>query len=53
MASSRTCPHLPEQHLALSGTAVRGMLATGVDLPAEFTRPEVARVLAAVETAGR
>jgi len=53
MASSRTCPHGPEQHLALSGTAVRGMLATGVELPAEFTRPEVARVLAAVEPAGR
>jgi ATP sulfurylase/adenylyl-sulfate kinase len=53
MASSRTCPHSPEQHLALSGTAVRGMLATGVELPAEFTRPEVARVLAAVEPAGR
>jgi 3'-phosphoadenosine 5'-phosphosulfate synthase len=53
MASSRTCPHGREQHLALSGTAVRGMLASGVDLPAEFTRPEVARVLAAVETADR
>jgi ATP sulfurylase/adenylyl-sulfate kinase len=53
MASSRTCPHGAEQHLALSGTAMRGMLATGVELPAEFTRPEVARVLAAVEPAGR
>jgi ATP sulfurylase/adenylyl-sulfate kinase len=53
MASSRTCPHGPDQHLALSGTAVRGMLAAGVELPAEFTRPEVARVLAAVEPAGR
>jgi len=53
MASSRTCPHAADQHLALSGTAVRGMLAAGVDLPAEFTRPEVARVLAAVEAAGR
>jgi sulfate adenylyltransferase/3'-phosphoadenosine 5'-phosphosulfate synthase len=55
MASSRTCPHGAEVHQALSGTAVRGMLASGVELPAEFTRPEVARVLASVETepAGR
>ncbi|MDQ6919381.1 MAG: sulfate adenylyltransferase [Candidatus Dormibacteraeota bacterium] len=53
MGSSRTCPHGSEEHLALSGTAVRAMLASGVDLPAEFTRPEVARVLAAAETADR
>jgi len=53
MASSRTCPHRSEEHLTLSGTAVRGMLAAGADLPEEFTRPEVARVLAAVEAAGR
>jgi ATP sulfurylase/adenylyl-sulfate kinase len=53
MASSRTCPHGQEERLALSGTAVRGMLAAGVDLPPEFTRPEVARVLAAMETADR
>jgi len=47
MASSRTCPHDVSQHLALSGTAVRQMLAAGVELPGEFTRPEVARALAA------
>ena len=47
MASSRTCPHDASQHLALSGTAVRQMLAAGVELPGEFTRPEVARELAA------
>ncbi|TMD06650.1 MAG: sulfate adenylyltransferase [Chloroflexi bacterium] len=46
MASVRTCPHPADQHEALSGTAVRQMLAAGVDLPAEFTRPEVAQVLA-------
>ena len=45
MASSRTCPHPADQHLTLSGTAVRKLLAEGKDLPAEFTRPEVARVL--------
>jgi sulfate adenylyltransferase/3'-phosphoadenosine 5'-phosphosulfate synthase len=46
MASSRTCPHDSSQHLALSGTAVRQMLAAGVELPGEFTRPEVAHALA-------
>jgi ATP sulfurylase/adenylyl-sulfate kinase len=45
MASTRTCPHPPELHRTLSGTAVRTLLAEGKDLPAEFTRPEVARVL--------
>jgi len=45
MASSRTCPHPADQHRTLSGTAVRKLLAEGQDLPAEFTRPEVARVL--------
>jgi len=45
MASSRTCPHPADQHRTLSGTAVRKLLAEGKDLPAEFTRPEVARVL--------
>ena len=45
MASTRTCPHPKELHQALSGTAVRKLLDEGADLPAEFTRPEVARVL--------
>ncbi len=45
MASTRTCPHPPELHQTLSGTAVRKLLAEGKDLPEEFTRPEVARVL--------
>jgi 3'-phosphoadenosine 5'-phosphosulfate synthase len=45
MASTRTCPHPADQHRTLSGTAVRKLLAEGKDLPEEFTRPEVARVL--------
>jgi ATP sulfurylase/adenylyl-sulfate kinase len=45
MASTRTCPHPKELHQTLSGTAVRRLLDEGHDLPPEFTRPEVARVL--------
>ena len=45
MASTRTCPHPADVHRTLSGTAVRKLLADGHDLPVEFTRPEVARVL--------
>ncbi|TMG22649.1 MAG: sulfate adenylyltransferase [Chloroflexi bacterium] len=45
MASTRTCPHPKELHRTLSGTAVRKLLDEGADLPVEFTRPEVARVL--------
>ena len=45
MASTRTCPHPKELHRTLSGTAVRKLLDEGQDLPPEFTRPEVARVL--------
>jgi 3'-phosphoadenosine 5'-phosphosulfate synthase len=45
MASTRTCPHPKEMHQTLSGTAVRKLLEQGSDLPPEFTRPEVARVL--------
>jgi 3'-phosphoadenosine 5'-phosphosulfate synthase len=45
MASTRTCPHPKEMHQTLSGTAVRRLLDERRDLPPEFTRPEVARVL--------
>jgi sulfate adenylyltransferase len=48
MTSPKTCPHGPEHHVSLSGTAVRKLLAEGKPLPPEFTRPEVAAILASM-----
>jgi sulfate adenylyltransferase len=46
VASLKTCPHDKSEHLVLSGTKVREKLARGEGLPVEFTRPEVAAILA-------
>jgi sulfate adenylyltransferase len=53
LASTRTCPHDEASRLQLSGTRVREILAEGGNLPAEFTRPETARILKAHYAAGR
>jgi len=41
----RTCPHGKDDRLLLSGTMVRKTLSEDGDLPAEFSRPEVVKIL--------
>lgn len=45
MASMKTCPHGKEDRLLLSGTMLRKSLSEGKDIPAEFSRPEVLKIL--------
>ena len=45
MISMKTCPHGKEDRLFLSGTALRKALSEGEDVPAEFSRPEVLKIL--------
>jgi len=45
MASGRTCPHGDADRLQVSGTQLRKSLAEGVEVPPEFSRPEVLAIL--------
>ena len=45
MASARTCPHDEKQRRLVSGTKLRKWLSEGDEVPAEFSRPEVLKIL--------
>jgi sulfate adenylyltransferase len=45
MATGKTCPHDPENHVSISGTQQREMLSTNAAIPPEFSRPEVVAIL--------
>jgi len=45
MATRKTCPHPPENHLHLSGTRLRQLLRENKLPPGELSRPEVAEIL--------
>jgi sulfate adenylyltransferase len=45
MATSKTCPHPEEDHVAISQTRMRQLLQEGKELPEEILRPEVIAVL--------
>ena len=44
-ATTKTCPHGPDDRLTLKGTEVRDLLRRGELLPPEVSRPEVAQIL--------
>jgi len=45
MATAKTCPHDPADHISISGTQQREMLSTNATIPPEFSRPEVVSIL--------
>ncbi len=47
MATAKTCPHGDEHRLTISGTRLREMFAKREEVPHEFSRPEVLKILQA------
>jgi sulfite reductase (ferredoxin) len=45
VTSPKTCPHGPQDRVALSGAVVREILGRGELPPTEFARPEIAEIL--------
>jgi len=45
MATGRTCPHGEHERINISGTEQREMLSKGLEVPKEFSRPEVVAIL--------
>jgi len=45
MATAKTCPHDPKEHISISGTQQREMLSNNAPIPPEFSRPEVVDIL--------
>ena len=45
MATAKTCPHDPKDHISISGTQQREMLSSNAEIPPEFSRPEVVDIL--------
>jgi sulfate adenylyltransferase len=45
MATAKTCPHDPKEHISISGTEQRRMLTSNAAIPPEFSRPEVVKIL--------
>ncbi len=45
MASDKTCPHDASEHVKVSGTKLRKALSEDLDVPENFSRPEVLQIL--------
>ncbi|MDX2374342.1 sulfate adenylyltransferase [Psychrobacter sp. PP-21] len=45
MASDKTCPHDASEHVKVSGTKLRKALSEDMDVPDNFSRPEVLQIL--------